>query len=305
MADATLTPSEQKFFETGELPADLQQNAPSDGADEAAAALARVTGAQPPAQGGPGTPTVPPTGTPVPNETLEFLQRSLQAEQQRAADAEARLRALSEQNITAAKPPPIDATVDPIGAMLQQLTNVSGTVQQLQERLVQQQQQQEQLQQLQNFQTSIRSVREDFTKITPDFPKAYEHLRMVQSEDMRSLGHTEAAIQDALLRGELNIAQTALRAGKNPAAVMYDMAKRHGYTAVVAPPATALQTKIDNLKQGTATAKQPAASSPPAAPITLDGLKAASESDLDALVRNPDTWARIAGGESSPDIFSH
>lgn len=286
MADQnTLSDDEQKFFETGELPDSLAPTQQEAAAETIETAATEVT-----------TPTEPVSPA---NDALELLRQSLQAEQQRAADAEARLRLMEEQaNVkpTVAAPNP---ETDPLGAMMHQLNNVNSTVADLQAKLLQQQQLADQQQQIQNFQAQIKTLRDDFSKTSPDFPKAYEHFRKVQTEDMKAIGIPDAQIAANLNQADFNIAQNALRNGKNPAEVIYNMAKRHGYTPTATAPAN---QKIATLQAGAAAARAPQPSSPPAADITSEGLKNASDSDLDAMVRDDKAWAKLTGKPSN-DIF--
>ena len=296
MADQnSLTPDEQAFFDTGTLPPTLaaeqaaalaaqeaevaaQAKADADAATIAAAATQQP--AQPAAQ--------------VPDNT-EFLRQALLAEQQTRAQLQAQLQQL--QATATQKPEPVapDPEVDPLGAMMHQLNNVNNTVADLQTKLLAQQQVQAQTEALLSFQSSMKSVRDEYVKATPDFDAAYNHLRSVRADDMRVVGIPDAKIQQILLQDEIAIAQTALQTGKNPAAVMYEMAKRHGYTAKPAG-ATTPASKLDTLQAGMQAAKLPPAASQPPADLTLAGIKNASDSDLDKLVQSDDAWNKFAGG---------
>jgi hypothetical protein len=292
-----MTPDELKFFETGELPDSMKPaddgnpaKTPEELLAEEQAALAAADKPTPPGL-----------------DAYEMLQRNLQAETEARTRAEERARALE----TAAKPkddPGPDPSTDPLGAMMHQINTVAKTLGTVQQQLVETQQQQAQQAQIAQFQNSIKDVAADFTKKVADYPDAYAHLKTVQIEDMRSLGFSEAQIRQALQQGEVNVAQNALRAGKNPAQVMYEMAKRHGYVPKAGGKddgtgdGTSAAAKIAAIKKGTQAGGGPGKGANPPADVTLETLKTASNSDLDALVRDPKAWAKMTGG-GSDDIF--
>jgi len=279
----TLTADEQAFFETGELPEGLQAELTPEPIIEEPA---------------------PVIDTPAPvdqvPDALETLRQSLATEQRRAADAEARLNQLEAESKKVPEPEAPNPELDPLGAMMHQLNSVNKTVLDLQTRLNEQRQQTDQAQQIQQFKTQMQSLRDDFSKTAPDFQKAYDHLRATRMDDLRAIGVPESNIQNALLQDEYNIAQNALKSGKNPAETIYNMAKRHGYTPSTSVPAT---QKVAAIQSGQAAARNPKASSPPPADITSEALKNASDSDLDALIRDDKSWAKITG-RASNDIFN-
>jgi hypothetical protein len=290
-----LSEAEQQFFNTGELPPEL---AAAHGEPDPTSTIVEETPA-------PVSTLVEPA--PVQqqpqNDALELLRKSLQEEQRLRADLEARLNAQTE----AAKPKieiP-DPDTDPLGAMMHQLNSVNKTVQDLQSKLLEQQQQQTQQQQLAEFQTSMRNLRDEFVKTTPDFQAAYDHLRTTRTEDMKAIGIPNDQIQRALLHDELIIAQNAIQQGKNPAEIMYQMSKRHGFNPSSVKPVVQQQpaTKLDTIQRGQQSFK-PISSAPPANDeISLETLKNASEADLNKLVLDDKSWNKISGNSTLNDLF--
>ena len=296
MADQNnLTPDEAAFFESGELPANLaaEQAAAlaAQQAAEAAQVKADADAATIAAAAATQQPVTPPVQVP---DNTEFLRQALLAEQQARAQVQAELQRLQAAATQKQEPVAPDPEVDPLGAMMHQLNNVNNTVADLQTKLLAQQQVQAQTEALLSFQSSMKAVRDEYVKATPDFDAAYNHLRSVRADDMRVVGIPDTKIQQILLQDEIAIAQTAIRTGKNPAAVMYEMAKRHGYAAKpsgATPPAS----KLDTLQAGMQAAKLPPAASQPPADLTLASIKSASDTDLDKLVQSDDAWAKFAG----------
>jgi DNA repair ATPase RecN len=283
-----LTPAEQAFFETGELPPELQPQDP-----EPVPVSEEVKISAPPGE-------IPS----APVDQTEYLRTSLAEEQRRYAEAKAQLDALQAQLKAKLEPetPAPNADDDPLGAMLHQLNQVNTNVAELQQKLTQEQQNNLMRQQLEQFTQSVRTVKEQFEKVTPDFNDAYNHIRTVRTEDLRMLGIAESEIPKVLLQDEFNIAQSALQRGKNPAEELYNMAKRYGYAAKFVPQAQQTpDQKLANINRGQQAARQPQRSAPESE-LTIDGLKDAGDADLTKMVQNDDLWAKLVGGKSN-DIF--
>ncbi len=280
---ADLTPDEEAFFATGELPASLVP------AETLVAAPIII---DPPAE-----PVVPqPT-----NEVADMLRQSLATEQQRYSEAKARLDALEKQlqeKLTPQVAAP-DPTTDPLGAMMHQLSQVNATVTDLQNKLTQEQQNNLLKQQFEQFTNSVREIKVAYEKTVPDFKDAYEHIRNIRMEDLRAIGVPEAEIPKVLLQDELNISQNAIQRGRNPAEEMYNMAKRYGYAAkaVVLTP----EQKLANITKGQAATKQPGRAASESE-LTLEGLKDAGDADLNKMVQDDKLWHKLVGNTSN-DIF--
>ena len=294
MADTSLTPDEIKFFETGELQPGMT---PADPDPLPTPNVAVPVAATPPVE----TPAEP---TPVAVEAADILRQSLEDAQRRVGQLEANLQQLQTQQ-TAPKTPEVvapDPDTDPLGAMMHQLNTVNKTVADLQAAINAQRDQQTQQTQFQQFQSQVGQLRDQFVKVTPDFTDAYSHIRNARIADLKAFGMTDDKIQQTLFQEEVTLAQNAIRFGKNPAEVMYDMAKRHGYApkSVAAPNSpTKPDAKLAAIGQAQSAAKT-LPSTPALEDITVDGLKGASDSDLDKLVRDEKTWARITGADQHP-----
>lgn len=186
---------------------------------------------------------------------------------------------------------------------MHQLKLVTDSVTAMQQKFDTQATQAAQTQQFVDFQQNIVGLRNEFAKTTPDFPQAYAHLRMQRMEDLRDLGVPESRLAEALLHDELAATQTAIAQGKNPAQVIYNMAKRGGYVAKPAPqgaPQTA-EEKIAAIKNGTA-ADPVVQRADSTQQLTFAGLKDASDGDLNKLVQDPKQWANLVGNIKN-DIF--
>jgi hypothetical protein len=217
----------------------------------------------------------------------------------RAAKAEERLATLSEL-VNAARQadpyafpdqqPPHDpnAEIDPE-------VDLFGAVKQLKQQLTQAKKTQEN----QLFQDSLRSDITDFVRQTPDFFDAYRHLAAARDAELVTLGVSDPqARREHLLREEQALAVQALRTGKSPAKIFYNLAKGRGYGRAAVPqyqqPAPQAVQQIQHLQHGVANS------------ATLSGMGGTTGGglSLEALVNLPDDqFAEIVtklGGPNSP-----
>lgn len=288
-----LTPDEEAFFSTGAVPPGLE-------AEAVAAAAAIQEAAQEPHT---PEPQVEAKAEPVVDPTAALIERLISEQRTRDEAFEQRFADLTASLKPAAKVEVVpDEVEDPLGAMLHKLTGLNSQVTELKTELSTQQQNNLLKQQFEAFTDSVKAAKDSFTATTPDFKEAYNHIRAVRSEDLRSAGCPEKDIPQVLLNDELQLAQASIKRGKNPAEEMYSMAKRYGYSAKAAPAATQTpEQKIESLVAGQRAARNPAKSGTESV-LTLDGLKDASSEDLNKLVQNDAEWNRIMGGKGK-DIF--
>ena len=298
-----MTPEQEaKFFETGELPPEIAAEAatPEPVVEAPAAPVA-----------------VPAAPTPHADPYAALQRQLIEAESRRAAseqqlnDLVAQLQALQEQPAEA----PPDPNVDPFGHLQHQVANINAAIQNLQGNLTAQTEQAQQAAQLQQFIGHVHTLRDEFLKTAPDFMDAYKHIRETRANDLRDAGIPEHALPAALLQDEMTIAQAAIAAGKNPAAALYDMAKRHGYMPRTATPAAgvpgatnpilaAAQARLAQVQAGQAAATNVPRGAAEVV-LTLESLKDASDADMNKLVQSDDLWNKVAGGRATgKDIFS-
>lgn len=294
---AELTPDEELFFQTGELPASFLEEAAAS-----AAAVQSQAEEENPAEPEVAEPTEPKEQVDPLGAINERLERMLEAQREAFKTELAELRAS-----LAPKKPEVQAPndyEDPLGSMIHKLNGLNEQVTSLKTELTEQQQQNLLKQQFEQFTNSVTEQKNAFQKATPDFPQAYEHIRTLRTEDLRAAGCPEKDIAKILLQDEFQLAQTAIQRGKNPAEEMYNMAKRYGYTAKSQPATRQTpEEKIAALKVGQAAAKHPDRAGVEN-PLNIDALKDASSADLNKVVQDDKLWNRIVGGAAADDLFS-
>lgn len=304
----SLTPEEQRFFETGELQPGMT-GAPAPAPSPDSLDLQALSSVTPPAPAPAPAPNVePPAPAPAPAaapqaDPTEFLTRRLADAQQQVAELQTLIRQAVAQPPAPAPAP--DPSTDPIGSLMHQLGELNKQVAALQQGVVQSQQVQQQTTQLQAFQQQVAQLKEQFVTTTPDFNAAVEHLRSTRIADLRAFGLTDSQISQQIIREEYSIAEAAIMAGKNPAQVMYEMSKRHGYTASASPApapgaASAPGVPLDAIARAQAAAKNLPAAPSPEADLSVEALRQASDADLNKLVLDPAAWNKLTQRDSYP-----
>lgn len=299
-----LTPEEQRFFETGVLnsnPAGFPDTTPDPVAQQGLSTGAPAPApapVAPPATAAAPAPATPTDPAPQLPDVAEILRRNLADAQQRVAELEIAARQAAAPKAPDAGP---DPATDPLGALMHKLEQMNTRINELQQHSTQATNQTLQQQQFAAFRDTVNSLKVQFAATTPDFDAAYQHLRNQRIADLRSYGLTDANIQQTILREEVALAEAAINNGKNPAAVIYEMSKRHGYvTQAPAATPTPPAQKLDQIAAAQAAART-LPSSPTTDPdVTLESLKAASDADLNKMVLDDKLWNKIAGNSQYP-----
>lgn len=289
---ADLTPDEELFFATGELPPALDPALTPPPAESATTAASE------------DAPAVV-EDAPV-DPQIAAIERLLAQNEALTAKFEALAQQVSAKSAPTTPEEVVpDELNDPLGAILHKLNSVNGQVAALETKLTAEQQNNLMRQQFEAFTGSVNTAKVAFESTTPDFKDAYAHIRALRTADLQAAGASDAEIPKILLQDELQLAQTAIQRGKNPAAEMYAMAKRYGYVGKAAPPAQPAvltpEQRMAALKAGQGAARLPAKAGADSQ-LTLDGLKDAGDADLNALILDDKAWAKIVGGRSN-DIF--
>lgn len=68
-----------------------------------------------------------------------------------------------------------------------------------------------------------------FAKDNPDFGQAYQYLVTEMHKDFMAQGYSDQEARDAVVRNEMQLAESQMSRRENPAKVIYELAKRRGY----------------------------------------------------------------------------
>ena len=297
-----LTPEEDRFFTTGELPASLTP--PPAPKPEPVAAPAPTPAAPPPAPTAPEAPPRDEKGRFAPRtEPDADIARVIAAEAARAAQAEAQLAALQARldELTKPKPPPPpDRNVDPLGALEHQITELANSVKAQRELAEAEAQARAEREARIQFASNVRNLRDEFAKTTPDYNDAYKHLRETRLEELALFGLDQNQAEQQLAQEEFALAAAEVRKGRNPAKTIYDLAKKRGYAAPTAP---AAQPKPED-KLATILAAAEASKgverggTPSELDLTLATARNASPTQLDKMTADDALWAKFTGAKT-------
>ena len=226
----TLSPSEQKYFDSKGTtppadPAPTASQVPAEAADPAARPAAESASAP--------SKTVPLAALHEERERRKELQRQIE-DVNRRADERFNLIA---QKLAAAAPQadPVkreipDPEKDTVGALrmtTEEVKVLSDFKRQIETQAVQNQA-------IQTLFAHASRLETDFEKDNPDFQAASAYLRDSRARELAAFGVDAYRIQQQIGFEKLQLAQTALQHGRNPAEVIYALAKMRGYAPVQA-----------------------------------------------------------------------
>lgn len=96
----------------------------------------------------------------------------------------------------------------------------------------------------------------EFKAITPDYDEASVFLMESRKDELTELGYSEAEIVQMIQGEKLTIAAQAKQQGKNPAELVYNIAKRRGFAKKAAPPPLDADGQQDGDKGGATSAQK-------------------------------------------------
>jgi len=228
----------------------------------------------------------------VPNTETNFAVQLVQEKERQLEELQKKIAELTGKIEKATEAPPPDKTLDPLGYMTHQMEKLEAQLAAMKEAQEAAKTQSTQEQQAQAFMQHVRSQVEAFEKATPDYQEAYKHLMQTRTQDFKDLGMTDQQVAQNLANEEMMITQQAIKSGKNPAEMVYAMAKRYGFKA--APAKVTPENKLDTIKKGLEAGKTAERSTPPdAGKITLETALNASDRELNNAVAN--SWEELFG----------
>tara|TARA_Y100000310_G_C20652944_1_gene800467 strand:- start:534 stop:1619 length:1086 start_codon:yes stop_codon:yes gene_type:complete len=136
--------------------------------------------------------------------------------------------------------------------------------------------------QQQEFYNAIQNAEQTYSIEHPDYPQALAHIQRFRMGQFMAMGMPQEQAQQALLGDTLFTADNAFRAGKNPAAVMYEMAQMVGYVPGGAPPTDPTPPPAEQTPAPVAAVEEPAAET--------------AETQVERLQKGAEASSAMAGG---------
>jgi len=297
------------FFQTGELPKGSGDEPPASSSQtedqvETGSSVEAATSVEaavtPPAESSTVTEPAPQAPTnPYAEELIRQQQATLDRLTKQLADMQ---KAQADAAAEANKPAPIDPEKDPLGYLTQQIKAVGDQVEAMKTAQTQAQQETTQQAQQRQFIESVNTQIEAFKAKQPDYLDAYNHLVGLRTADYKLRGLTEQQIQQAIGAEEMQILQGAAAQRKNPAELVYALAKQYGYqqkSTQVVPPEKKAESKLDIIKKGLETTGADRGAPPPT--YSTESLKEMSGAQLTDAVANH--WEEMFGRSGNKGIF--
>jgi hypothetical protein len=124
---------------------------------------------------------------------------------------------------------------DPVGHIVGLVQRQGGDLEAVRRELAQRQQLDQQAQAIGQLQQQAVAAEREFRATTPDYDAAVSFLQAGRNRELEIAGFAPEQRQAIIMQEALGIVARARQFGRNPAAVIYDLAKARGYTG--APPA--------------------------------------------------------------------
>lgn len=221
-------------------------------------------------------------------------------------------RIVPKQEAPKEEPAP-DINVDPVGWIAHQMRATGKGVEELAAQVAQIREKDQQTEEQNRQRTAVNAVisaaaqaEREFKATTPDYDEAGAFLHQSRVEELQDMGYTDQQVAYIINNERVAIAQKAFEDGKNPAEVVYAIAKRRGFKAGAKANTDSggqqqqqidPKEKLDNLKRG---AEQSQSLSDTAgqgpAPMTAKRLLEMSEAEFSAWTEaNPKEARNLMG----------
>lgn len=209
-----------------------------------------------------------------------------QAMREQMARAQERLDQLFAQKQRQDAP---DPNTQPLEALAHGQNVTAQELKAMRDRMEAQEQQRAQAQQFEQFRNATAQAEAQFREQNPDYDAAVGHVLDRRANEYRALGVTEDQIGAYLRREVAQVAANAMRNGRNPAEVAYELAHAMGFSRKPAAPSAA--EKLEMQTKGQAAAK-PSGSAGSSGKPTIQQLAAMSAEEFDAATSGK-KWADI------------
>jgi hypothetical protein len=216
-------------------------------------------------------------------------RKELQAEVERVRQENAQTSQVMQQvlqQIKQQQSPAPDPESDPVAYFQHQIAEQAQQIQQLTQYLNGNAQQAQQAQHETQLVNAYRSSAQEFTKQSPDFVEAYQHLVASRLSEYNALGYTNEQAQAMLNQDEMQLAAKAFQDGVSPAHRVYELAKLRGYQKQQASQEHKMQTIERGVK-----ASSPTGGAPQGGDITLEALAAAADGSAEEF---NELWSKFA-----------
>lgn len=202
--------------------------------------------------------------------------------------------------------PPVDQ--DPLGHVLAQIGKIGATVETLQKSGQQQQQITSQQEAVRATAQRAALLENEFSARTPDYVAAANHLKAARDSELQAMGFSDSVQRSQILANEaMDVARRSMGEGKNPAEVIYALAKLRGFSTPAPAPAAAPEPtpaaaqadaaqKLNQIKGGQTQSRSLSnARGGATSPFTAERILEMSDAEFAKNLENADFLAQFGG----------
>jgi hypothetical protein len=219
------------------------------------------------------------------------IQSKLETQAQRLTKMEEGWNRLMQRMQQENQPKPPSFDEDPLEALRHQQEQQAKYLQQQHQTEQQRQQDYELNQRYQAFVNQCAEAVEEFKKSTPDYLDAYGYLKETRVKEFEALGYNQKQISQLIHDDEAAIAANAFQSGKNPAELIYNLAKTRGFQTPTQKQQA--EQKMQQINKGVQMSKSlNSAGGKVSNDISLDALAQMSNDEFESFVAK--NWDKVA-----------
>jgi hypothetical protein len=219
------------------------------------------------------------------------LRKELDAMKALVSEGDKKLQKLVETITTKAEAGP-KFEDDPAGALKHENEQLKKGLAELTDKITKQEQAGQQDAKVNAHAVAVTAREQAFAKEHPDYWKAADHVAEVWREEFREAGFEEAEIPKLVFGKSLGITNKAIQTGKDPAAVIYNTAKRYGFSAPKPETKDGKpdgESKLKTIERGIEASKGNGGGSGPD-DKSLASLAQMDDAQIDTLISDKDWW---------------
>lgn len=184
---------------------------------------------------------------------------------------------------------------DPAGALKHENELLKNQITEINAKLAKQAEAGDSQNKMQQFASFVTAREQAFSKEQPDYFKAAEYVAEVWRDEFREAGYKDEEIPQLVFGKSLAVTNKAAQSQKDPAATIYNIAKRYGFTAKQQddPKKEEVkgESKLEQIKRGVEVSKTGGGGNGPD-DLSLASLAQMDDEQIEKLVSDKDWWSK-------------
>jgi len=150
-------------------------------------------------------------------------------------------------------------------------------------------------QEFNEFAQSVKVKTQEFANVKPDYYDAYKYLVDSRVNELKIQGVSEKEIQKIIGQDELSISFSAMNDGRNPAEIVYELAKHRGYASKLQEKIDSASAQLDRIEKGSSLSKSLGTGNNVSVDLSLESIAAMNDAELDAFLADDENWEKVMG----------